>query len=403
MRPEIVAADRRFEVRRAATLWRKAGEVAIETERAIAERYGDDRLRTTRLFRVLFFVFTWFGFSSAYGLFSAFFLGALGSSAGANGFAALGLGAGVAALIAAEFLHTHRRMRRFGVEEACVWIGIAWTTGGAFWLIDRLFDPSSAWAIGLGAWGFAGGCTLAAWRWGTPATGFAAAAALFVALSQAPSAHALWLLTGGLLAWPLAHLSLAEHVSPAARRRFREAFVVVSLTLYFAIHVGVVEERLIRKLRAGAWTGVDPWSPVAAPWIAAALVAMVAMPAVWLVWGIVRRVRPAIDLGLLLLAISLGSYAARFRPRPEWLYLLVAGGLLVAGAIALRRFFAARQSAEWRGLTALPLAHDRAGVANVETVAALAAFAPAARPLGAADGLEARGGEFGGGGASAKF
>ena len=64
---------------------------------------------------------------------------------------------------------------------------------------------------------------------------------------------------------------------------------------------------------------------------------------------------------------------------------------------------AAKPGAEWRGLTALPLAEDREGVLNAETLAALVAFAPAARRVEAAEGFVGQGGQFGGGGASAKF
>ena len=72
MRVAISAADRNFAVRRAANAWRKAGEIDASTEVAIAELYPDDRVRTSKIFRVLFFVFTWFGFSTAYGFGLAF-------------------------------------------------------------------------------------------------------------------------------------------------------------------------------------------------------------------------------------------------------------------------------------------------------------------------------------------
>jgi uncharacterized membrane protein YgcG len=50
----------------------------------------------------------------------------------------------------------------------------------------------------------------------------------------------------------------------------------------------------------------------------------------------------------------------------------------------------------------LPLAEDRESLQTLEVAATLAAFTPAARQVEAV-GFEGGGGEFGGGGASAKF
>lgn len=402
MRPEIVAADRQFEVRRAATQWRKAGEIVAATEQAIAALYPDDRVRTTRVFRVLFFFFTWFGWSSAYGLGSAVFFAALGGLEDSDSFAAFHLLSGLAMLVVAEYLHTHRRLRRFGVEEAAVWIGIGYVVGGGLWLFHRVADPTLTWMIGLGAWAIAATGALAAWRWGTPATGLLAAGGLFVALTQVPVAHLAWLVVALLTAWPLAHLSMASHISPQGRRRFREAFVVVTLAAYFACHVEVVEARLFWRFRAVAWTGGGSPSPPSEAVVFASLLAMVALPLAWIGLGIARRYRPAIDLGGILLLTTVGTFAFRARPQPEWLFLL-AGGIALSGtAFALRRQFARRSGAEWRGLTALALAEDQGSAGAVATLAALAAFAPAARTI-EKPGFDGSGGEFGGGGASAKF
>jgi hypothetical protein len=403
MTPEVVAADRKFEVRRAATLWRRAGVIDEATEKAIAEAYADDRLRTTRIFRVLFFGFAWFGFSSAYGLGSAFFLGAISAMAGGgetSAFAFLSVFAGAAAIGAAELLHGPRRLRRFGAEEACVWIGISYFVGGALWLFQQWFDPSTAWLVGLGGWAVAGAATLAAWRWGTPATGFLAAVALFVALTQVPAAHLAWLAVSAALAWPLAQLSVADHISPQGRKRFREAFLVVSAALYFSIHVEVVEARLFARLRSFPSSTVPD---AAAALVGASLFAMVAIPAIYVAAGLLRRHRPSIVLGLLMLLATSATFVYRAGPKPEWLVLVLSGGTLLAAALVVRRFLERRSGAEWRGLTALPLADDRGAAAALETVAALAAFAPQARPLAERGGFAGEGGAFGGGGASAKF
>ena len=104
MRREIAAADRQFVVRRAASAWRKAGEVDAAAEAAIAALYADDRVRTSRIFRILFFVFAWFGFSSAYG-FGLVFLSAAGLDWNDTAaFAGVNMLAGVAVLAATEVL-----------------------------------------------------------------------------------------------------------------------------------------------------------------------------------------------------------------------------------------------------------------------------------------------------------
>ena len=406
MRVAISAADRNFAVRRAANAWRKAGEIDAATEVAIAELYPDDRVRTSKIFRVLFFVFTWFGFSTAYGFGLAFLAAAGLSWDDAGAFACVNMAAGAAMLGAAEWLTGGMRLRRFGIEEACVWIGFGYLVGGGlFWLAEGL-EADATLLLVAGAWAAAGVATLSLWRWATPGMGAVAALALFVGLSQAPWNHLLWLLLGGLAAWPLAALAVAPHVSPEHRKRFGEAFVVFVGAFYFAVHVGVVESRLFLLARGfesrffSSSGGTPP--PVSPAIVALSLLAMVLVPAALLGVGLARRHRAAIVLGLLLAAATAVTFAQRWGTWPLWLRLILEGAALGALALYLRRALARRAGAEWRGLTALPLTGDRESLQTLEVVATLAAFAPAARQLDRG-GFEGGGGEFGGGGASAKF
>ncbi len=406
MRAEIAAADRAFAVRRAASAWRRAGAIDAAAEAAIAAHYPDDRVRTSKIFRVLFFIFTWFGFSTAYG-FGLAFLAGLGlrwDDVGA--FAAVNMAAGAAMLGVVEWLTGILRLRRFGVEEACTWIGFAHLLGGGlWWLVEGLlFGPS--FVLVAGAWAAAGLATLAAWRWAIPGMGAVASVALFAGLSQAPWNHLLWLLVAGLGAWPLARLALADHVSPEHRRRFGEAFVVFAALFYFAIHVTVVESNLFLFARTfeGRWfasSGATP-PPLRSATVAASLLAMIAVPAALLLVGLARRYRTSIVLGLLLSAATGVTFAHRWGTWPLWLRLVLEGAALVAFTLCLRRALGRRAGAEWRGLTSLALAEDRESLQTLETVASLAAFAPAARQA-ESGGFAGGGGEFGGGGASAKF
>ncbi|MGE0639017.1 MAG: hypothetical protein AB7G12_05580 [Thermoanaerobaculia bacterium] len=399
MRSAMVAADGNFEVRLVAMRLRRAGEIDPATEEAVARAYADDRVRTTRVFRILFFCFTWFGFSSALGLFVSFLLAAIGGSGSGELMAAVYLAAGVAALAATEFLHGVRRLRRFGVEEALVWIGVTHLVGGTTWIVHRTFDPSNGWMLLVGAWITAAMSLVAAWRWGTPGTGFVSAAALLVAVSQLSLSHPVWLAISLLTAWPLAHLSLADHISPQGRRRFREAFVVMSVAAYFALHLDVVEHRVFHFVRLDEGYS---FHGVPESWLLASRVAMVVLPLVWIAAGIVRRYRPALDLGLLLLFATLTTFAVRARPRPEWLFLVGSGLSLIVVALLLRRWFGRADGAEWQGLTARTLDDERASAGALETLAALSAFSPAARSM-APEPEKLGGGEFGGGGASTRF
>lgn len=406
MRAEIAAADRNFAVRRAASAWRKAGEIDAAAEAAIAALYPDDRVRTSKIFRLLFFVFTWFGFSTAYG-FGLAFLAAAGLDWDHVGaFACVNMATGAAMLGAVEWLTGGMRLRRFGIEEACVWIGFGYLVGGGLWWMAEGLHAEFALVLVAGAWAAAGLATLIVWRWATPGMGAVAALAIFVGLSQAPWNHLLWLLCAGLGAWPLARLAVAEHVSPEHRRRFGEAFVVFAAMFYVAVHVAVVEARLFafaRRLASGSFWGGEGEPAAASDWaVASSLVAMVAVPAALLLVGLARRHRTAIVLGLLLAGVTGVTFAERWGTWPLWLRLILEGAALGALALYLRRALARRPGAEWRGLTALPLAEDRESLQTLELVATLAAFTPAARQA-QAGGFEGGGGEFGGGGASAKF
>ena len=347
----------------------------------------------------------WFGFSTAYG-FGLAFLAAAGmgwDNGGVFGF--VHMVAGAAMLGVAEVLTAAKRLRRFGIEEACAWIGWSYLLGGGLWWLEGVFDLGFRPLLILGAWGAGGLASLIVWRWATPGMGAIAALGLFVALSQLPANHLLWLLVAGLGAWPLGSLSIAGHISPEHRGRFGEAFVVFVAMFYVAVHVTVIEERLfahLRQLGRMLWSGGGTGDAASSTVVGLSLAAMVVVPAVLLALGIQRRFRPAIVLGFLAALASAVSFADRLDLHPVWLVLLAGGALLVGVAIVARTFFSRRPGAEWRGLTALPLAEDRESLQTLEVVATLAAFQPAAREL-EAEGFAGRGGEFGGGGASAKF
>lgn len=404
MRPEIALADRRFEVRRAATAWRRAGEIDAVAERAIHAMHADDRVRATPVFRALYFVFTAFGFWTAHGLGLAF-LAALGLDWNRRiAFAGLVLGTGLVLAAAAEALTGRWRLRRFGVEEALAWLAWAYTLGGGLWLLAETIDLDVRGLVVAGGWGAAALASGLAWRWAIPGSGFVAAAGLYVALSQAPANWLVWMLVSTLAAWPLGVLALAPHVAPEHRRRFREGFLVTAAALYVGVHVEVFEHRLFFWLRGAGLSGA-PGEPLAPPLglLVASELAMLAIPAALLTAGLRRRFRPAVDLGLVLAAETVASLVARYGWRPLWLVLILAGGALLAATMVLRRALERRAGGEWAGWTARELPEDRDSLEAVEIAATLATLSPAARPVEKPPDFTGRGGEFGGGGASGTF
>lgn len=403
MRAEIAAADRRFAVRRAAAAWRKAGEIDAPAESAIAALYADDRVRTSPIFRALFFVFTWFGFSTAYGLGLAF-LAAAGMDWESGGlFASLNILAGAVMLAVVEFLTAARRLRRFGIEEAGAWIGASYLAGGLLWLLAKQVALEFDLLLVVGAWLVATLATLVVWRWATPGMGFVAAVALFVGLSQMPANHLLCLLVAGLSAVPLATLSRAARISPEHRQHLGEAFVVAVVMFYFGVHVGVVESRLFALMRlGGGGLLANATSEAPAALVALSQLAMIAVPVLLLVAGVRWRFRPALGLGLVAALATISTFVARAHLQPVWLVLLVGGGLAIAGALLVRRLFVRCPGTEWRGLTPLALTEERESLQTLEIAATLATLTPAARQV-EAGGFAGGGGDFGGGGASAKF
>ncbi|MEO8275907.1 MAG: hypothetical protein ABI639_06775 [Thermoanaerobaculia bacterium] len=406
MREEIAQADRKFHVRRALAAWRKAGLIDPGAEAAAAAGYADDRVRTSRVFRVLFCVFTWIGIWTAYGVGLAFLsIGGMSFESGIS-FAIIHIVLGGAVLTVAELLISTRRFRRFGIEEACAWIGSSFLVGGGIRCLSQIFVPGAPFLLVAGAWMCAALSALIIWRWATPGMGVVATSALFVGLSQLPANQLLIFVASAVLAWPLAELSVAAHISPEVRRRFGEAFVVAVLALYSAVHVEGLDRRLFRDIQLGSASGLFGLSsslPEKSAWVPLAFVLTIVLPLGLLLVGVRRRLRAAIDLGLLLSAASFATIVARLHLEPYWLVLVVSGLALMTFALIGRRWLASRAGNEWRGLTALALVDDRDSLGTLEVVATLATFSPAARDLPARGFERGSGGDFGGGGASANF
>lgn len=396
MRPEIRAADERWEILEAARAWHAAGAIDDEALAAIRARHPDDRRRSRPGFRVLYFLFTLFAGQAAW-LFVLTLFGLASSGRQALLLAGLlAVGAGLAAF-AAEAATAVHRLRGFGVEEALVALALG-SAGGAIGLLLAELDVEGRAALFLGCGAFALLAAAALWRWAIPLTGVVAAAALFAALYALPGARWLWIVVGaggGGLAWRTAR---DARVGPAHRRRADEAFVVATLALYAAVHVAGLRSDLFGWLARGGGA-----AEVGAIGRAAAWTAMSLLPVALAALGVARRDRLALSLGALLAVATSISAADALDLEPVWLLLVAGGALLVGVALGLRRLFAARPARVAGGFTDRPLFEPDGGRSFLELAAVLATMSPAPRAAEPAPGFRGEGGEFGGGGASGKF
>lgn len=397
MRSELRRADERHEVLLSVAGWRADGAIDAATTAAIVARFPDDRRRAAPAFRVLFFLFTVLAGLAVWGfgiaLTDVSLFGAVGSD---RHFALLALlallsGAGAA------WGHGPSRLRGFGVEEGLVALAVGFSAGAVAVLLDASATSGRPFGAILGA-SLAVLALGAAWRWGTPLSGALFAAAALAALTGFAPARLLGIVAAIALAVPARRLARGEHGAPAHRARAEEVRAVALAALYLAVHPAPAVAKAI------AW-GRSPGevaSVLSPPLELLAWAAIFLLPGA-LVWrGLRERDRLELDLGALGLLASGVALRARISVGPLWLVLLAAGALLGALAVALRHAFARAAGRPLAGFTDRPLGGGGDGH-WLELATMLAAFTPAPRRSDEPPAFHGEGGDFGGGGASAKF
>ena len=130
------------------------------------------------------------------------------------------------------------------------------------------------------------------------------------------------------------------------------------------------------------------------------LTALVPLAAV--VWGIRSRRMFALDLGLVLTALSLLTLRFYVHLAATWLVLTLAGAALVLLALGVNRWLARGGGKERNGFTAESLFADERRLRALELVPVVAAHAPESRPP-VEPGFQGGGGSFGGGGAGGSY
>ena len=401
MRDELRRADERHEVLAAASAWRAEGAIDEATVAVIRTRYPDDRRRARPAFRALFFLFTvlagfalW-GFGIAFsdiGLFG-------GGGAGRHLVLLVVLAAGAAA--GATRALGPLRLRGFGVEEGLAALALGFEAGAVAVALDMLDVGGGSFALGFGA-NLAAVALSAAWRWGIPATGAVAAGGLFVALAGLTPVRPLWTGAAIVLATVARHVARSApflRSAPAHRARADEVRIVALAALYLSLHPALA------VARGFGWAASAATDAFPAPSTTLALLgwfAIFVLPALLVVRGLREHDRLELALGALGLLASGAALGERIHLVPVWAKLMVAGAALGALVLLLRAAFDRRPDRTLAGFTDRPLGAGSDGH-WLELAAALAAFAPAPRRVEEPPAFAGQGGDFGGGGASARF
>jgi hypothetical protein len=397
MRGESVAWERAAEVHDAAESWHRAGAIDDATRAAILAAYPDPCVTPSIVWRALAAVMV-----------SAVVLATLGAVLMATqpdrttGIALLFLVFAAAALVVAERVDASPRHSRRGLAGATSFWGCAFTVVGIGLLLRAgrwggderalsatLLASTAVWAAGC-------------WRWGHPLFAGASALSLFAFLGRLPAGRVLWLVAGAALTTLAVRPTTYGTLAPSHRRSAMVLVVAGLLATYAAVNVYSLDQRLIEDLRRIVLgTGTLPPGRLV---FALAAVGTAALPFVVLAWAVRARWTLLLDVGIVLLALSLVTLRHYVHVAPLWLVLTVAGGLLIALALAVERWLREGADRQRAGFTAEPLFSDERRERLLQGVPVVAGLAPAASaPASPERGFAGQGGQFGGGGASGRF
>lgn len=183
------------------------------------------------------------------------------------------------------------------------------------------------------------------------------------------------------------------YLSQGGHRYYRSCMLVLSIigliAFYMSANYFVVRELSIEGLRLQ----FSPESPL--PWGLFFWVCTVLIPIFYILWGVSRKDRSLLRVGLLLLAVSAFTVRYYYTIIPLEYMMFSGGSVLLMGAYVLTRYLKIPRS----GYTSLPAIDADMDNMNVEGLIISETMA-AAQPV-----PETRfgGGNFGGGGASGEF
>jgi hypothetical protein len=396
LRADAARADRAESVRGAAQDWERAGAIDGATRAAIAARFPDDRVRVTPAISVLLFLFSLIAINGAAGLVATLAKG--GSEWGFLALLALAFGTGLAVLT--EILVGPLRRVQTGIELATSLAALGYLIAFAGWLIVK---PGAVEGGAVLAATFGVAAVLlaaAAWRWGYALYAGGAAAALLGAFLFVPGGRLAWIALP-LVAGPLLlHGSESPRLPPVHRASCVLALAVALAGLYVAFNLSSYDLALLERFVPDRPQG--PFWPV--PGVRALAIAGTALvPLGYLVLGLRSRRAVFLLLGVATAAASLITLRYYVHFAPLWVVLTISGVLLIAVALALRRYLDSGLDHERGGFTAEPLFADPDRLRLLEAGAAVLSLSPEARPVHEEPRFTGGGGSFGGGGSSSDF
>jgi hypothetical protein len=393
VRAASIIWERAAEVRDAASGWRRAGAITDATHDAIMQAYPDPCVTPSVVWRVLTAVMV---SVIAFCIFGALWIATRPDAAGSS--LLLGLCA-AGCVVVAELLEASPRHARRGAAGAASFWGclFAVVSLGAGLADSHIGIDRTIHAVLLASvvvWG------VGAWRWGNPLFAGISTVSLLVLLGRAPLGRLWWIVAGLVLTALAARAPDDGTLAPSHRRSAMVLTTLGIVATYVAVNVYSLDEHMLESLRSFA----PPQTEVPRVFFVLAALGTAVLPLAVLAWAIGSRRAYLLDLGIVLLALSLVTVRHYVHVAPLWVVLVAAGALLIALALALERMLRARPGGEAAGFTADALFSDERRQRLLQTVPVVATFAPAANaPSATPEGFSGQGGRFGGGGASDRF
>ncbi|HEX2438809.1 MAG TPA: hypothetical protein VHT71_10930 [Methylomirabilota bacterium] len=392
MRPASIAWERSAEVRVAAEGWRRSGAITEATHRAIIQAYPDPCVTPSVVWRVLTAVMV---SAIAVCTFGAFWIAIRPDATGSS--VLLWLCAAGCFLVTEALEASSRHARRGAAGTASFWgslfalVGLAVICADSYLGVDRAIHAVLLASIVI--WG------VGAWRWGNPLFAGISASSVFLLLGRAPLGR-LWWIVAGVAVTALAARAPDDGTLPPSHRRSAMVLTAIGIAAtYVAVNVYSLEERVLESLR-----GFGPaQTEVPAVFLGLGVLGTALLPLAVLAWAIRSRRTYLLDLGVVLLALSLVTLRHYVHVAPLWVVLIAAGALLIGVALAVERALRARPGGELAGFTADALFSDERRQRLLQAVPIVATFTPASAPPVTPEGFAGQGGRFGGGGASDRF
>jgi hypothetical protein len=383
MRADAAEADRRFEVRRAARGWRRAGAIDEVARLAIDAAYADDRVRVGRVFRILYLVFAIIALEGALGLI-ALSLGAF------SHYGPFTLVLGLACLALADYQIGALKRAQGGIEAATSLVGLGRVMVGIA-LLNQSLRPGDALLFLL--------CALisaaASWRWGYWPYAVLSGIFLVAFLSQFAYARLLWIMVSSLLLPVLTAGSESARLPPSHRRSCAALLAFVLVVFYVAVNFYSLDNEVIELITAKQHAIESVFR-----YISLALTGV--LPLVVFAWGLQSRRRLFLHAGALMAVASLATLFFYARRAPLWIVFSAGGLALIAAAVLIRRRLDSAQGRERRGFTAQVLFESPEKRSALELAGTVVTLTPQAAPP-EEEGFRGGGGQFGGGGASGTF